>query len=54
MLFSVLMKAAAQANNKISKYEGGMENGKRNGKGTLYYEDGGKYTGNWVRNNVHG
>ncbi|CAF1461060.1 unnamed protein product [Rotaria magnacalcarata] len=36
------------------KYEGGWENGEKNGQGTLFYVDGGKYEGEWASNMRNG
>jgi hypothetical protein len=36
------------------KFEGFWRNGKKCGKGTLYYNDGTKYTGNFHNNTMQG
>ena len=36
------------------KYEGYKNQHMRNGFGTFYYEEGGKYSGEWVNNQMHG
>jgi hypothetical protein len=35
-------------------YEGGKANGQRSGYGTFYYNEGGKYCGDWSANQMHG
>lgn len=35
-------------------YEGGKSQGLRNGYGTFYYNEGGKYCGDWLDNQMHG
>ena len=41
---------------KMSKgfYEGKKKNGMRSGYGVFYYNEGGKYKGNWLNNQMHG
>lgn len=41
---------------KMSKgfYEGQKKNGMRSGYGVFYYNEGGKYKGNWLNNQMHG
>jgi hypothetical protein len=41
---------------KVSKgyYEGEKKNGMRCGYGVFYYNEGGKYKGNWLNNKMHG
>lgn len=36
------------------KYEGFKENGKRNGKGKVYFRDGGAYDGDWKNDSMWG
>lgn len=36
------------------RYEGYKENGMRQGFGTFYYEEGGKYSGEWIKNKMEG
>jgi hypothetical protein len=35
-------------------YEGGKAGGQRSGYGTFYYNEGGKYCGDWLANQMHG
>lgn len=35
-------------------YEGEKKNGLRSGYGIFYYNEGGKYRGNWLNNKMHG
>ena len=35
-------------------YEGQKKNGMRCGYGVFYYNEGGKYKGNWMHNKMHG
>ena len=37
-----------------SKYEGEYHKCKKHGKGTYYYNDGSKYSGEWKDNNISG
>lgn len=36
------------------RYEGYKEQGMRHGFGTFFYEEGGKYSGEWCRNKMQG
>ncbi len=36
------------------RYEGNWENGKRNGHGTYFFNNGNKYEGNWVNDKKNG
>ena len=36
------------------KYIGNIQNGKRNGKGIYYWDNGDKYEGDWVNGNKEG
>jgi hypothetical protein len=39
---------------KGSRYNGFKVNGMRHGQGTFYYQDGGRYEGNWKFNKMNG
>ncbi len=36
------------------RYEGGMKDGRREGRGVLYFKDGGYYQGQWLANKMNG